>query len=210
MTLLTGICGPGLIGPQVLNSTASICEVVRGGIALGADGTMGCRACARAARMANDAPRHPAAGDARDHPACWTSSFLSLTKNSSLAVAIGFPDLASIINTSANQTGQAAETLFILVAGCPSHSQPFDIVPDESLQCASDFAGADLTIESATLPRDLRENPWQRWRDGLIGSKGNAARSRSRPSPVYLSAMVVAQTLLRWTFLDADLERHGG
>ncbi|PWC44944.1 ABC transporter permease subunit [Azospirillum sp. TSO22-1] len=45
-----------------------------------------------------------------------TSSWLSLTKNSSLAVAIGFPDLVSVINTSANQTGQALETMAILAA----------------------------------------------------------------------------------------------
>lgn len=44
-----------------------------------------------------------------------TSSYLDLTKNSSLAVAIGFPDLVSVINTTANQTGQAFETIVILV-----------------------------------------------------------------------------------------------
>ena len=45
-----------------------------------------------------------------------TSNYLSLTKNSSLAVAIGYPDLVSIINTAANQTGQALETIIIMVA----------------------------------------------------------------------------------------------
>ena len=44
-----------------------------------------------------------------------TSSYLDLTKNSSLAVAIGFPDLVSVVNTSANQTGQAVETIGVLV-----------------------------------------------------------------------------------------------
>jgi general L-amino acid transport system permease protein len=38
-----------------------------------------------------------------------TSQYLNLTKNSSLAVAIGFPDLTSISNTAMNQTGQAIE-----------------------------------------------------------------------------------------------------
>src|SRR5262245_53181824 len=38
-----------------------------------------------------------------------TSQYLNLTKNSSLAVAIGYPDLVSIANTSINQTGQAIE-----------------------------------------------------------------------------------------------------
>jgi len=43
------------------------------------------------------------------------SAYLSLTKTSSLAVAIGFPDLVSVVNTQANVTGQAIETISILV-----------------------------------------------------------------------------------------------
>jgi general L-amino acid transport system permease protein len=35
-----------------------------------------------------------------------TSQYLNLTKNSSLAIAIGFPDLFNIGNTIMNQTGQ--------------------------------------------------------------------------------------------------------
>ena len=45
-----------------------------------------------------------------------TSSYLDLTKDSSLAVAIGYPDLVNVINTSSNTTGQSLETLAILVA----------------------------------------------------------------------------------------------
>lgn len=44
-----------------------------------------------------------------------TSSYLDLTKDSSLAVAIGFPDLVSIVNTTANTTGQSMEALVILI-----------------------------------------------------------------------------------------------
>ncbi len=44
-----------------------------------------------------------------------TSSYLDLTKDSSLAVAIGYPDLVSIINTTANTTGQSFEALAILI-----------------------------------------------------------------------------------------------
>ncbi|MBL4926654.1 amino acid ABC transporter permease [Fuscibacter oryzae] len=43
-----------------------------------------------------------------------TSSFLDLAKDSSLAVAIGYPDLVSILNTTANTTGQAIEAVFIM------------------------------------------------------------------------------------------------
>lgn len=41
------------------------------------------------------------------------STYLSLTKNSSLAVAIGYPDLVSVGGTSLNQTGQAIEIVLV-------------------------------------------------------------------------------------------------
>ncbi|WP_456720510.1 MULTISPECIES: amino acid ABC transporter permease [unclassified Bradyrhizobium] len=44
-----------------------------------------------------------------------TSNYLDLVKDSSLAVAIGYPDLMNIINTTANTTGQAFEALLIVV-----------------------------------------------------------------------------------------------
>jgi general L-amino acid transport system permease protein len=44
------------------------------------------------------------------------SQYLNLTKNSSLAVAIGYPDLVSIANTTLNQTGQAIEGVAIIMA----------------------------------------------------------------------------------------------
>jgi general L-amino acid transport system permease protein len=43
-----------------------------------------------------------------------TNQYLNLTKNSSLAVAIGYPDLVSVFaGTSLNQTGQAIEIIGI-------------------------------------------------------------------------------------------------
>jgi general L-amino acid transport system permease protein len=44
-----------------------------------------------------------------------TSQYLNCTKNSSLAVAIGYPDLVSIANTTINQTGQAIEGIVIIM-----------------------------------------------------------------------------------------------
>jgi general L-amino acid transport system permease protein len=44
-----------------------------------------------------------------------TSQYLNCTKNSSLAVAIGYPDLVSIANTTINQTGQAIEGIAIIM-----------------------------------------------------------------------------------------------
>ncbi|MFO1188464.1 MAG: amino acid ABC transporter permease [Alphaproteobacteria bacterium] len=45
-----------------------------------------------------------------------TSQYLNLTKNSSLAIAIGYPDLVNIANTTMNQTGQAIEGVALVMA----------------------------------------------------------------------------------------------
>ena len=45
-----------------------------------------------------------------------TNQYLNLTKNSSLAVAVGYPDLVSISNTTLNQTGRAVECITIIMA----------------------------------------------------------------------------------------------
>jgi len=44
-----------------------------------------------------------------------TNQYLNLTKNSSLAVAIGYPDLVSISNTALNQTGRAVECIALIM-----------------------------------------------------------------------------------------------
>ena len=44
-----------------------------------------------------------------------TSQYLNLTKNSSLAVAIGFQEIVSIANTTLNQTGQAIEGIAVIM-----------------------------------------------------------------------------------------------
>lgn len=45
-----------------------------------------------------------------------TSQYINLTKNSSIAVAIGYPDLINISNTSINQTGQAVQIVVLFMA----------------------------------------------------------------------------------------------
>jgi general L-amino acid transport system permease protein len=45
-----------------------------------------------------------------------TSQYLNLTKNSSLAVAIAYPDLFYVANTINNQTGQAVPVILMLMA----------------------------------------------------------------------------------------------
>ena len=45
-----------------------------------------------------------------------TNQLLNLTKNSSLAVAVGYPELVSVANTSMSQTGRAFECIAVLMA----------------------------------------------------------------------------------------------
>lgn len=45
-----------------------------------------------------------------------TNQYLSLIKNSSLAVAIGYPDIVGVLNTTITQTGQAIEGILIVMA----------------------------------------------------------------------------------------------
>ena len=40
---------------------------------------------------------------------------MNWTKNSSLAVAIGYPDVVSIANTAINQTGRAVECISVIM-----------------------------------------------------------------------------------------------
>lgn len=44
-----------------------------------------------------------------------TSQYLNLTKNSSLAVAIGYPDIYFVASTTFNQTGKAVEAMLLIM-----------------------------------------------------------------------------------------------
>jgi general L-amino acid transport system permease protein len=103
-----------LIG-LVVNASASISEIVRSGIQSVKSGQW------EAARALGLKPAQilrlvvlPQA--LRVITPLMISSFLDLTKNSSLAVAIGYPDLVSVANTTANTTGQALEAIIIIGA----------------------------------------------------------------------------------------------
>jgi general L-amino acid transport system permease protein len=45
-----------------------------------------------------------------------TSQYLNLIKNSSLAIAVGFPDVFYVSNTILNQTGRAVEMIALVMA----------------------------------------------------------------------------------------------
>ena len=44
------------------------------------------------------------------------SEYMNLTKNSSLAFAVAFPEIYSVANTTYNQTGRPVEVFLILMA----------------------------------------------------------------------------------------------
>ena len=103
-----------LIG-LVLYTAAFIAEIVRSGIQAVAKGQW------EAARALGLAPGRimrlvilPQAMRVIIPPL--TSQYLNLTKNSSLAIVIGYPDLVSVANTSINQTGQAVEVIALFMA----------------------------------------------------------------------------------------------
>ena len=112
--------GGGLISPEyialtlglVVYTAAYIAEIVRSGIQAvpqgqwEAAGAIGLRPAAVLRRVVL-----PQALRVVIPP--MTSQYLNLTKNSSLAVAIGYQDLVSIDQTTLNQTGQAIEGIFL-------------------------------------------------------------------------------------------------
>ncbi len=44
-----------------------------------------------------------------------TSQYLNLAKNSSLAIAIGYPDIYFVASTTFNQTGRAVEVMLLIM-----------------------------------------------------------------------------------------------
>ena len=70
-----------------------------------------------------------------------TSQYLNLTKNSSLAVAVGYQDIVSIANTTLNQTGQAIEAIALIMMRVPHH-QPRHQLVHELVQRAHRAGGA--------------------------------------------------------------------
>ena len=103
-----------LLVALVVNAAAGICEIVRGGIQAIPPGQWDAAAALGLTRWGS--LRLVILPQAlRVIIPLMTSSYLSLTKNSSLAVAIGFPDLVSVVNTGANQTGQVFEAITIMM-----------------------------------------------------------------------------------------------
>lgn len=104
-----------LLAGLSLYSAAYISEVVRSGIASVSRGQLeAARSLGLSRRLAMRLVILPQALRVIIPPI--TSQYLSLTKNSSLAVAIGYPDVVSVANTTLNQSGRAVECIAIVMA----------------------------------------------------------------------------------------------
>jgi general L-amino acid transport system permease protein len=103
-----------LLAALVLHHAAHISEVVRGAVLAVSHRQ---RDAALALGMTKaQAMRHVIVPQAlRAMVPLLATNWVSLTKNSSLAVAIGFPDVVSVLNTTSNQTGHAIEAMAIMV-----------------------------------------------------------------------------------------------
>ena len=118
----TQVEGGGALSPEylavtiglVLYTSAFVAEVVRGGIASVSLGQH--EASASLGLSRGHSMRLVVLPQAlRVIIPPMTNQFLNLTKNSSLAVAVGYPDVVSIANTSLNQTGRAVECIAIIM-----------------------------------------------------------------------------------------------
>lgn len=104
-----------LLGGLILYTTAFIAEVVRSGIQAVSRGQWEAAASlGLPRRLVLRLVVLPQALRVIVPP--MASQYLNITKNSSLAVAIGYPDLVSVVNTTLNQTGQAIEGILIIMA----------------------------------------------------------------------------------------------
>ncbi len=97
-----------------LYTASFIAEVVRGGIASVARG-QGEAASALGLNKAQEMRLVMLPQALRVIIPPLTNQYLNLTKNSSLAVAIGYPDVVSIANTALNQTGRAVECISLVM-----------------------------------------------------------------------------------------------
>jgi general L-amino acid transport system permease protein len=104
-----------LLGGLVIYTTAYIGEIVRGGILAVSHGQSEAAAALGLKRgLILRLVVLPQAIRIIVPPL--TSQYLNLMKNSTLAVAIGFPEFFSVVNTQINQTGQAIEGMACIMA----------------------------------------------------------------------------------------------
>ena len=140
--------GRQIVGPEFMSLylalsvyTASfIAEIVRAGIVGVSKGQTEAASALGLDARPNHASGGSAAGAAHHHPAA-DQQYLNLTKNSSLAVAIGYADLVAVGGTILNQTGHSIEIIAIWMVVYVSISLA-DIAVHELVQRQNGIGGA--------------------------------------------------------------------
>lgn len=119
------------------------------------------------------------------------NQFLALIKNSSLAVAIGYPDLVAVINTTINQTGQAIEGSVLALGIYLALG-------------ALVAAGVNLYHRRSTYG-DLTADPTERLgeRPGRSSTRLLSVRGRAAASASYVLLGLTGIWLLKWAVWDA-------
>ena len=141
-----------------------------------------------------------------------TNQYLNLTKNSSLAVAVGYPDLVSVFaGTVLNQTGQADRGDLHHDAGLSGH-QPGDLAADGPVQSPRSQRRERREwrrpiTETFVRREDEPELPPPRRRTGAVGwLRANLFSSPGNTVLTLLGLAFVAWALppiIRWAFIDA-------
>ncbi len=116
-----------------------------------------------------------------------TSQYLNLTKNSSLAVAIGYPDLVSIANTTMNQTGQAIEGVATIMAVFLTVSLSISAFMNlyKPARCTARHR------RMKWLPQWIRQNLFSNWWSALV------------TLAILWLAFRYLSPFLQWAFVDA-------
>ena len=134
-----------------------------------------------------------------------TSQYLNLTKNSSLATAIGYPDLVAVFaGTTLNQTGQAVEVI-AMTMGVYLMISLVDLAVHELVQQEQAAGGAIGGMSTHTphpdLPPPLINVGVIGWlRTNLFSSWANTLLTLVSMYLIYL----MIPPLIDWAFLKAD------
>ena len=130
-----------------------------------------------------------------------TSQYLNLTKNSSLAVAVGYPDLVSVSNTTLNQTGQAPEAILIMMIVYLTTSIAH-VAAHELVQLAHPAGGEVEPWRALHCHRPAQVGPIAWARENLFNGIGN-----SHDDDRDLSALLayVLPMLYTWAVSEAVL-----
>ena len=135
-----------------------------------------------------------------------TNQYLNLTKNSSLAIAVGYPDLFAVFaGTALNQTGQAIEIIGITMAVYLSLS----LLTSAVMNWYNARIGVARTLMAAIPPSFIRRSlvepePPPIAQPGARLDARAAVRSPSQCASYALSAVIMRS----WSLADGEISFH--